>query len=387
MVTIFVSTYILTIFTDFFKTIVEVLVNLLNKPMQPRYLLNPSEVAFVIPCHNSADTIEETIRSIPHNYPIICVANACSDETIAKINRISEKERLSLFCYRLEKPGKMTAVLEGILGARDMNHTHFVLLDDDVRWPKDRLPTVSDRLIPATALPVMPTQPRSWIELGQMIEYLYMVVSKRAQGILGNTIMASGAAGIYRIDSFLEVLKKHDGEHIGDDLQSAHLHHALGYRIDFNPSLVVHTHPPKTIIGWWKQRARRWEISPVYNANLIFKTIFSPKTNGWWIRWVALYRVFVFGNDIARLYSLPYVIYHFPRTLVGVWAIAYLCMMFKALVYYSTYKDFRYTVNGSVILGILTYPVYTSMMWVSRLWAVPGGVIRNFKRKQGGIYA
>lgn len=387
MVIVFVTTYILTLLSDFLKTVIEVFINLSIKPKENTEILSPNEVAFVIPCHNSEESIEDTIRSIPERYCVICVANACSDLTISKVNRISDKERFGVFCYNLPEPGKMSAVLEGILGARDMGFTHFVLLDDDVKWPRGMIPVVSSKLSPATALPVMPVHPRTWLEIGQTIEYLYMVVSKRAQGILGNTIMASGAAGIYRIDTFLDVLRKHDGEHIGDDLQSAHIHHSMRYKIDFNPSIVVQTYPPKTLSMWWKQRARRWEVSPVYNARWIMTTIFGKNTNGWWIRWVAFYRVFVFGNDLARLYSLPYVLMHFPRTLLGVWAIAYVCMMLKAGVYYTSYTQYRYKIDKQIIYGILTYPAYTALMWVSRLMAIPSGIIRNFKRKKRGVYA
>lgn len=373
----FIGTYVLSILLDLVKSGTEVLINFFHRENRPTEYLDHKECAFVIPCHNSEGVIAETLRSIPYLYRTYCVANACSDNTIEEINRKKTSTIVT------DRPGKIRAVILGALAAKRDGYTHFVLLDDDVKWPEDFfLVPVHDKSIPATALPVLPTAPETWIMCGQVIEYMYMVVSKRAQGFLGNTIMASGAAGIYRIDTFLEAMKQHDGEHVGDDLQSAHIHHGMDYRIDFLPQAIVRTHPPKTIAAWWTQRAKRWEVSPIYNAKWIIRTIFKRHSPGWWIRWVAMYRVAVFFNDLARVVTLPLVIMHFPGTLVGVWCIAYGCFMMKGLAYWVSYQDYRYKISWLFFCSILTYPAYSCLMWLSRLYAIPNGIKRNFLKKE-----
>lgn len=385
MLKIFVVTYALSLFFDLFKTLVEVFINFIyREPAKKKISLTARDTCFIIPCHNSEDVIVRTLFTLPQGFSAICVANACTDGTVSRLQNYSLGTP-SVTVINIAKPGKMNAVMIGALAAREMGFSSFILIDDDVLWPREKEITVSSDAV-ATGLPVIPLYPHNWLEVTQMIEYLYMVISKRAQGILGNTIMASGAAGIYTIETFLNMLKQHDGQHIGDDLQSAHIHHSLGYKIEFNSSLGVVTEAPRTLSSWWKQRAKRWEVSPVYNARWIFKTIFGSQPVGWWIRWAASYRVFVFLNDIARIISLPYVIVHFPGTLVGVWAIAYVSFSLKATAYYVFYSDYRYRISPQIVMGILTYPAYSSLMWLSRLYAIPNGIVRFFKRKNGGIY-
>ena len=342
---IFASTYALSLCSDFLKTLVEIWINFRREPRMMRLGLGPKSACFIIPCHNSSDVIYDTIMSLPKEYTVYCMVNACSDSTLQRIGFLAATLNDRIIKYEhIVEPGKMNAVMHGVVKAREAGFTHFVLLDDDVRWPKGHIPRVAKNTIPATGLPVLPMQPVwSTIEVGQCIEYMYMVVSKRAQGILGNTIMASGAAGIYRVDTFLEVLKHHYGEHIGDDLQSAHIHHSLGMQIDFNPDIVIQTHPPRSLVDWWKQRAKRWEISPIYNLKWILTTIFGRVTKGWWIRWIASYRIFVGVNDLARVISFTYVVQHFPRTLVGVWLIAYVCFCMH-----------RQSKTGSYLLAVLS---------------------------------
>jgi cellulose synthase/poly-beta-1,6-N-acetylglucosamine synthase-like glycosyltransferase len=384
MLEIFISTYILSILTDVLKTIIETVINFKGKENRSNdRILTPLDSCFIIPCMNSQDVIQRTLFTLPHEYKVICVVNASTDKTLDILRGLAMGSP-NLTVINTEKPGKMGAALLGILEAKRMGFTDFILIDDDIIFPKKEIAVSSDSV--ATGFPIIPLYPYTWIEVAQTIEYMGMVISKRAQGILGNIIMCSGAAGAYNIETFLNVLKLHNGIHVGDDLQCSYIHHNLGYKLGFNSSLGVVTEVPNTLKSFWKQRAKRWEQSPIINYYWIFKTIFGSVTRGYWIRWIAFYRVFVTANDVMRLVSLPYVIIHFPGTLVGVWAITYILFALKAAAYYCFYKDYRYSLTNKMLFGILSYPIYSSLLWVTRLYAIPYGLIRAFKSKTGGIY-
>lgn len=374
----FIATYFLPLLLDFSKTVVEAVINFGSRKKLKTVSLQPNHCGFVIPCHNSEGKIQSTLKTLPNGYHVVCVANACTDKTVAEIEDTGVAD-----CLVYARAGKIRAVIRGAIHLKRLGFTHFVLLDDDVEWPHDHNEVlVYSKSAPITALPVLPLQPTNWLLVGQCIEYMYMIVSKRAQGLLGNTIMASGAAGIYRIDTFLEAMRYHDGEHIGDDLQSAHIHHNMGYKIDFLPSTLIRTHAPATMHDWWHQRQKRWEISPVKNVEWIFKTIFTKHPVGWHIRWVASYRMAVGINDLARLVSLPAVVMNFPGTLIGVWIIGYTGFLIKAATYYALYPSYRYRFSLLMFFGIVTFPIYSILMWVSRIGALPQGIKSNFIRRE-----
>lgn len=383
---IFLATYTFSLVTDVGRSVLEILFNFFIKrgSKKIQYVLSPAECAIVIPCHNSEETIAQTLATLPKGYKVFCIANACRDNTVKILEQI-RKTNPAVNVFVTPEPGKIRAVLVGALLAKKEGFTHFMLLDDDVEFPETAYLKVYNPNRAITALPVIPTKDNlNWLRAAQSIEYQMMCASKRAQDRLGNVIMASGAAGIYRMDSFLHAIQSHDGEHIGDDLQCSYIHHTMGYKIDFMDELVVKTHPPLTIKAWWKQRAKRWEASPVFNViwalRIIFAPVFGDRNPGWWIRGVTLYRTFVIINDMLRCYSFPIVLMTTPKIVLGIWAITYCTVLGKMLTFRTFFKNESYAkVDPITVFSVLTYPLYGALMWVSRVRAIPKGIALNWK--------
>lgn len=102
----------------------------------------------------------------------------------------------------------------------------MLLLDDDVIWPEDRPIEVLDERVAVTAVPVIPERPSTLIEHFQVFEYTATNLSKRCQMCFaGDVTWASGAAAVYRLEEYLEVMRLHDGEFAGEDVQCSYLHH------------------------------------------------------------------------------------------------------------------------------------------------------------------
>jgi len=370
---LFISTYTFSLTADLGRQLFETLLNFWHKESDG-VTFSPNEIAFVIPCHNSADVIEGTINSLPSRYLIFCVTNACTDNTIEVIKKL-QQTKSNIVLIEAPVKGKIRAVLYGVDKALKSGCSHFMMLDDDVEWLGGEDIKTTSKDTPCVALPVLPTQPSNWIQGAQMLEYEMMVVSKRAQSFFGNVVMASGAAGIYKIDVFLETMKYHDGEHIGDDFQCSYLHHLFGKKIDFYNSIVL-THTPDTFKIWWRQRAKRWEASPIHNGLLISKILFlgPGKSPGFWIKIITSYRIFVFFNDLARLISFPVVLATTPHILIGVWGITYASMVMRAVVYQNFFRNHLYKADKVIYFTFLTYPLYGVLTWLSRLAAIPKGI-------------
>jgi cellulose synthase/poly-beta-1,6-N-acetylglucosamine synthase-like glycosyltransferase len=263
--------------------------------------------------------------------------------------------------------------------ARKSGYTHFLLLDDDIVWPNDDAAEpirVYDKNCALTALPVVPSKGPGWMVNAQTIEYQMMIISKRAQFAFKNALMASGAAGVYRLVDFFQVIEKHDGEHVGDDLQYSYINHTLGKRLNFFSPAVVRTHPPYSLRAWWKQRARRWEASYIYNWRWVLGTIFSRENGGpgLWIRTVASYRVFVLLNDVARVLTLPFIIRDRPVVLLGVFALTYVSIALKLLTYRMSFGKYWHGFDRWYAVTVLTYPLYGFLTWLSRVAAIPRGI-------------
>ena len=372
----FLSTYTLSILLDLSKSLIETYFNIryTSRPLRP---LNSKEVVVVIPAHNSEDVIAQTIAHVKggNAYKVVVVANACTDNTVAVAKSFADVEIIET-----EIPGKIHAVLLGVLRARQLECTHFLLLDDDVVWPSGSLISVYDRADPITAIPVVPVKTKNWIVNCQVMEYQIMVASKRAQHYVGNVIMASGAAGVYRVDNFLDTIKHHDGEHIGDDYQYCAINHHLGNRLALSPEVVL-THPPTTIAAWWKQRAKRWEVSPIINIKWLFRIIKAGnKGPGIWISLVSMHRALVAIFDVLRLVSFPRVLFAAPKVLLVVASITYLSVLSSSLIYRLAYQRYATKVDAWSWITVFLYPIYGAMAWLSRLYAIPRGLRILFSR-------
>lgn len=389
---VFLGSYALCLVLDFARVICEFIFGRRRKGMA-NYLYE-DEVTFIIPCHNSADTIAGTLASLPPEYAAICVLNACADDTKGVIDKfVAENPERRVVAITTDKPGKIRAVT---LGALHCETDYFVLLDDDVEWPQSVRPHratrtgcrpfVSIKPYFFSALPVLTTVDKKASPLAawQAFEYMSMCVSKFAQGAWGDTIMISGAAGIYHTRNYVRIAADHTGEHVGDDLQLSYLIHDAGYRIDFIPNLPVRTFPPSTLKQWWKQRAGRWERSPVSLLPLGLRLVFK-KGQMPWIRWIVLYRILVMGLDVSRLVSIPVVLVTSPVVVVGVWAISWaslvLRQIFYAVYFAGPYIPVVQTSLTRYVFLLLTFPIYTTMMWLSRLAALPYGIASLVKQK------
>lgn len=372
--------------SDLLRGIFELAVNFYyRKASRPKVVLDSREVAIVIACHNSVDSIEATVQSLPEGYQVYCVANNCTDDTVNIIQVIRrQRPGVHLIDVDYSEKDKTKAVLLGAVQAKADGFSHVLLLDDDVHWPRDREIEVLDKAVAITAVPVIPDRPGSLLENLQVYEYIGTNLNKRCQTYFaGDITWASGAAAIYRCDIFLEVMRLHDGEFAGEDIQCSYLHHLEGYKIDFLPRTMVATDVPRSLSEWWRQRAHSWDVAFMFlHIGLLLRVLFrtGDKGPGWWIRLLTFYRIYDSLLVFVKL-GMPFAIFQAPAVALIFLSTSYLMLTMQFLSYpvFFTRLDRQWgsVEVGRLALAFLIFPAYQFSQWVSRLNALPKVVHRK----------
>ncbi len=382
LVSVVVGFFLIAFGSDLARALFELLVNLRNrKTVLPREVLSTDRAAIVIPCHNSAKLIEATINTLPEGYRVYCVANNCTDNTADVIKRIARR-RPEVELIDVDYPGKSKtkAALLGAIQASEDGYTHFLLLDDDVLWPDRRIEVV-DESVAVTAVPVLPVKPGSLVERLQVFEYVATNLNKRCQMLFARDVTwASGAAAVYRCDVFLEVMRLHDGEFAGEDVQCSYLHHYMGYKIGFLPDLVVTTQVPRTPQAWWRQRSHSWDVSFMFlHVGLLFRVLFRTRDKGpgWWIRLMTFYRLYDTMLVLGKL-AMPFVLWRVPQVSLIFFASVYTLIGMQYLGYSYFFPSLRREWGGvehfKMAGTFLLLPFYVFATFVSRLNALPRAI-------------
>lgn len=354
---------------------------------RPTVSLNPQDVAIVIPCHNSAASIEATLHALPERVTVYCVANNCSDATADIVRAIGKvRDWVRLIDVDYAGRGKTKAALLGALQASKDGFTHFLLLDDDVLWPQGRPIEVMDKTVAVTAVPVMPAQQNRLLERFQLFEYIGTNLNKRCQTYFADDVTwASGAAAIYRLDVYLEVMRQHDGEFAGEDIQCSYLHHHSGYTIDFLPETIVTTVVPRSPSEWWRQRAHSWDVSFMFlHLGLLLRVLFRTggAGAGWWIRLLTFYRIYDALLVVVKL-GLPFAVLEVPTVALFFVSSSYAILAVQYLSYPLFFPplDRPKGANTQLAVAFVTFPAYMFTTWVSRLAAVPRVVYLKLHRR------
>ena len=354
--------YVLALISELAKFLFELLVNFFFREKRKLQELTARQIAVVIPCFNSESVILATLQALPPQYTVFCVVNNSSDRSAAVIRdlRIRTRKDIRILEVTYEQRSKTRAVVVGTVAAQHDGFTHVLQIDDDVFWPPD-VPAISvyDPSAPVTALPVLPHSTNTLIRSFQALEYVSVHLNKACQGLFGKNITwAAGAGAIYRCETLLEVLKHHDGDFIGEDVQCSYLHHHLGLRIDFVASTVLYTQAPETLKAWWRQRCHCWDISFMfYHAELLLKVLFAQigRGPGAWIRLLTFYRLYDAVGVLVKC-TLPVLLFVEPRLLLAFIVFSYVVLTIK-LVFYHYLYGVRIMRGGlGLVAGFLLFP-------------------------------
>jgi cellulose synthase/poly-beta-1,6-N-acetylglucosamine synthase-like glycosyltransferase len=227
-------------------------------------------VSIVVPCHNAAAKLPQTLRSLlaqtVRPIEILFVENNSTDNTL-EVLRTLEQEHAEVRAFSVKtRPGEYAASVAVNFGVSQATHDIIVRMDDDTIMASDAVaqaipPLVSGEAVATTCnLRVANVTGSLWTRL-QAVEYLFaMELDRRSQVLVQSVLCCSGGLAVFLRATVL----KAGGfcsmpRWVSEDIDMTMKHHRLGL-IAVKPKAVGYTAVPETLWQLMRQRYR-WAIS------------------------------------------------------------------------------------------------------------------------------
>lgn len=334
----------------------KILVEIHGRARVREFASSPDEVTAVVPCHNSATVIRQTIQDLLQVLSpdrIIVVDDASTDNTA----EIARTMGVRVFQFKKNK-GKVSAVNFGIFRVKTR---YTLLIDDDTRLGASRLPTsLLEEGYSAVAFNVLPSRRArelvngtNFVSCLQRYEYSKsMEIGKRFQDATLSVSCISGAVGLFLTERLNNQHHTHTTIFAGEDLERTLKDLLRGGQAAFVNEMVW-TVAPDNWRGLTRQRLFSWYPGLYRNLSTFGRVLFAAKMP-WRLRFEMVYNVYVIVSDPVKVYSFAaLLIYRRWEYLVGLYAIYLLMELYPFWVVEKKLPVVRY-----YLLGFLAYPVY-----------------------------
>ncbi len=288
---------------DFLKIVIE----LLGRGPEREFSSDPTLVTAVIPSHNGASVLPNTISDLKRLLPaerILVMDDGSSDGTAEVAGALGAQ------VHRFDQgKGKVAAINFGIFRVQT---PLTLLLDDDTRMGGARLPTslLSEDGYDAVAFHVLPDRrARDGAHgnnlLGHIQRYEYgksMAIGKRFHDATKSVSCVSGAVGLFRTEDLNRYHHEHSGVFQGEDLQRTIIRLLHSGRIVFanEPAWTV---APSTLRQWFAQRLTGWYPGLYHQLGNFCRLLARPGVS-WRLRYEMLYNLYTTVSDPLKIWSL-----------------------------------------------------------------------------------
>ena len=294
-------------FGSYFWLMTSFLIGLRRNNEPPAYT-GPSDfaVSCVIPFRNEEKHLCELIRGLKEqtytNYEIILVNDHSTDTSYELAQKLIENSA-AFKLINNNGHGKKSALATGIEMAQ---YKYIVFSDADCIHPGSWLQSIVNTLksegdIDLLVGPVTLTDPGSFFDKFQLLDFLSLIISGAGAIGINNPIMCNGANLIVKKDVWLLAKKEiQNGFLSGDDIFLLQYCKATGKKISFlnDAKGIVRTYPASSVRSFFYQRARWASKSKGYTDKF---TLF--------VAWI----VFLCNLNIATLpatfFFVPHVFY------------------------------------------------------------------------------
>jgi len=355
------------------------------------------DLAVVIPCHNSAEFIANTIHAaLRHVRPnqIFLMDNGKSELPTDLTKKVAHDIHPEINYFWLPKvASKNWAQLFALkyINEHRQELNLILIIDDDTLIPENfsiRRDFLLDPGIKAIAYPIRAISPykkQPLLVKWQDREYIKADLHKFNLDNFGSLDCPHGAAALVRRDALWKILtERHNGQWYGEDLR-------VGYELDgewrLDLNCYFNTLVPQTLLGkplnLYHQRVRAWDQALLlFPWSLIFKPLITMK------RGSLLATLLLKNSQIYTLYSTLMQIFRFPLMLMVVnnprfWMVFAASNVSEVLLGLS----FNYlklpSYLRSDLMPILTLPIYKSIIATMgtlsflRVLFVTGSIPRN----------
>lgn len=257
-------------------------------PEHPPILPHTPPVSFIVPCHNEAENVAETIASLlDQDYPdfeIIAINDASTDDTANILNALAHTNDLVRVIHFEKNQGKAMGLRVGTLAARN---EILICLDGDALLDRNATRWLASHFVEGPRVGAVTGNPRvrnrsTLLGKIQVGEFSSIVgVLKRAQRIYGRIFTISGVVAAFRKAAVhqvgywgLDVLT--EDIDISWRLQLNH------WDIRYEPNALCWILMPEKLRGLWRQRLR-WAQGGLEVLVNHFRSLFGWRYRRMWI--------------------------------------------------------------------------------------------------------
>lgn len=227
----------------------------------PKLAFEPP-VSIIIPCHNEAANIAETIGWLDRlKYPdfeIIAINDGSTDETGELLDELAESHRRLRVIHFADNQGKAVGLRTGALAA---NSEFLICIDGDALLERHALPWMLQHFVNSPRVAAVTGNPRirtrstllGKIQVGEFSAILGLI--KRAQRIYGRIFTMSGVVSAFR-KSALHHVGYWNTDMVTEDIDISWKLQLAHWDIRFEPNALCWILMPETLRGLWKQRLR-----------------------------------------------------------------------------------------------------------------------------------
>lgn len=219
-------------------------------------------VSILIPCHNEADNIRETIDyCLKQNYPsydIIAINDGSRDETLEILLDLEKRHSQLRVINLASNQGKAI----GLRTAALLSENEFLIcIDGDALLSSDATLWMVRHFMEDINVGAVTGNPRirnrstllGRIQVGEFSAIVGLI--KRAQRVYGRVFTISGVIGAFR-KSALHQVGYWSPDMVTEDIDISWKLQLAGWSIRFEPNALCWVLMPETLVGLWKQRSR-----------------------------------------------------------------------------------------------------------------------------------
>jgi biofilm PGA synthesis N-glycosyltransferase PgaC len=240
----------------------------------PLPLPDAPPLSVLIPCHDEAENVEETVaHALGLDYPdfeVVAIDDGSADATGAILDRLAARHRRLRVVHLAENQGKAMALQAGALLAR---HEILVCIDGDAlldahagHWlarhfaePEVAAVTGNPRIRNRSTL-------LGRVQVGEFSSLVGII--KRAQRSFGRIFTVSGVLTAFR-KSAVHGVGYWSPDVLTEDIDITWKLHRAGWDVRFEPNALTWILMPETLRGLWKQRLR-WAMG---GAQVLLKNL------------------------------------------------------------------------------------------------------------------
>lgn len=355
-------------------------------------------VSFIVPCHNEAPNITETVQSLLNqDYPdfeVILVNDASTDTTGAVLDDLAAQDSRVRVIHFAVNQGKAMGLRVASLAAK---HEFLVCIDGDALLSRNSTRWLLRHLVSGARVGAVTGNPRvrnrasllGRIQVGEFSSIIGLI--KRAQRIYGRIFTVSGVVSAFRKAAIHEVGYWSE-DVVTEDIDISWRLQLNRWDIRYEPNALCWILMPETLKGLWRQRLR-WSQGAIEVFRRHCRELFHWRARRMWLVATELLVSTVWAYIIAMVFVLwlagmlfslppPLSTAAIPPGWTGV-ILGTVCLLQFAI---SISIDSRYEERlGRVYYWLIWYPMlYWIIQVLTSVVAVPRALLR--KRGERGIW-